>query len=89
MTGVFWTWTEREHGAVEEEAGEGDELQPRDCLRQPLVVLRQPPEARRPREGALHHPPARQQDKAFPDPGMSDHLQPDAPRLGLSGGPPV
>ena len=68
---------------MEKEACEGDEVQPPYRLGQPLVVLGQPPEARRPRKGTLHNPPARQEHEAPLGVGVLDHLKPDAFGLGL------
>jgi hypothetical protein len=70
----------REHGdrSVEEEARQSDEVQPRHRGRQPLVILGQPPKARRPREIALHHPPPRQKHEAPLGLRPLDHLQPNA-----------
>jgi len=67
---------------VEKEAGEGDEVQPRYRLWQPLLVLGQPLEPRCPREGTLFDPPARQEYEALLGAGVFDHLKPDAMSLG-------
>ena len=63
---------------MEQQAGKGQEMQPRHSLRQPLVVARQAAEARHPGEGALHHPAPGQEHEAALGLGQLDHLQPDA-----------
>jgi tetratricopeptide (TPR) repeat protein len=45
---------------LEKKANEGDEVQPRHRLGQPLVILHQSPKARCPCEVAFHHPSPRQ-----------------------------
>lgn len=66
----------------EHQASERDEVQPRQRLRQVLIVTRQAPEPGRPPERALHHPAAWQQHEALLGLRELDHLQPDALRLG-------
>ncbi len=75
-----------QHGdrSVEKETGEGDEVQPRYRLGQPLVVFGQPPESRCPRKGTLYDPPARQKHKALFSAGVFDHLQLDVPLASAS-----
>jgi hypothetical protein len=58
--------------------------QPRHCLRQPLVILHQPPKARYPCEIAFHHPTPQQQYEAALGLLMLDHFEPD----GVFGGEP-
>jgi hypothetical protein len=84
---VLWSCAQREHGTVEHQAGEGDEVQARHRLGQPLVVLGRAPKPRSPREGALHHPPARHKStKPFLAPGcLTTSSRGCAARLGLSG----
>ena len=70
---------------MKNEAGKGDEMQARDRGGKAFVILGQPPETRRPREGPLHHPPPRQQHEALPRSEQSDDDQLDPPlrrRLG-------
>ena len=72
-------WTRPEHGdrSVEEEARQSDEVQPRYRGRQPLVILDQPPKARRQHEIAPHHPPPRQKHEAPLGLQPLDNLQPN------------
>jgi hypothetical protein len=75
---VSWTCESGEQQFVKHETGKGDEVEPGDRLRQPLLVFRQPPEPGRSGERALEHPPPRQQHKAPLGLLQLDHLQPDA-----------
>ena len=61
---MFWACAEGKDGAVEHQARESDEVESGHGLRQALVVLLQPTEARCPGEGALYNPPTRQKHKA-------------------------
>lgn len=66
---------------MEHQAGEGHKTQPRYRFRQAFVILGEPAEARRLGEGALHHPPPRQQHEAV----LSDHLRSNAVFGGVGG----
>ena len=59
-------------------------MQTRNRLRQSLVISRRAAEARRPREAALDHPSARQEDEAPPGLLKLHHFEADAMRLGVS-----
>jgi hypothetical protein len=80
---VLWTWAEDCDQALEHEAGEGDKVQTCHGLGQSLEVAGQAPEACRPGEAALDHPPSRQEHEATLGPKVLDHLQLDAVRLSL------
>ena len=56
---------------MQHETGEGEEMQPHQGCRQPLVVTRQTPKARRPGETAFDHPAAGEKHEAAPDLGRS------------------
>lgn len=51
--------------ASQQQDGESQVMQPGQGLKQPFVIARQTPEAGRPGETALHHPPAGQQDETL------------------------
>jgi hypothetical protein len=52
-------------------------------LRQPFVILDQPPKPARPRKIALHYPPPEQKHEPSLDLRVLDHLQTDAVLRGL------
>ncbi len=69
---MLWTCAKREHGSVEHQAREGDEVQASHGFGQPRIVLHQPMEECRPREAALDHPPPRKQHESFLGPQVLD-----------------
>ena len=81
---MLWTQPEPGDRSAEEEAGEGNKVQPGYGLRQSLIVLDQPPKPRRLRKIALHYPPSRQEHEATPSLQVLDHFKLDAVCLGLS-----
>lgn len=71
---------------LDHQHSKGQEMQSGQCLRQSFIVARQTSEARRPPEGALDHPPTRQQHKALLCFREFDDFQPDAVRVGCLSG---
>ena len=60
---------------MQQETGEGQEVQRRQGRRQPLVVAGKPAETGRPGEVTLHDPPAGKQHESALGLGQLDHLQ--------------
>src|SRR5688572_18539875 len=60
---------------MKHETSEGEVMESGKGLSQALIVTRQAPESRSPREAALNHPAARQQYKAALGLGVLDHVQ--------------
>lgn len=63
---------------MQHQAGKGHEVQPRQDLRQPLIVPGEPAEARGPGEATLDDPALGQQDEATIGVRQLDHSQADA-----------
>lgn len=63
--GCYELCRESGDGATEQNADEGQEVEPGQGVGQPFVITSQAAEATGPREGAFHHPSARKQHEAF------------------------
>lgn len=62
---LLWTLGDSGNEAVQHQGDEGDEMQACDHLRQAFVVPGEAAEARRPCEGAPHHPAPGQHEGAL------------------------
>lgn len=77
-------------GLTQHKTDQCNDVQISERLRQSLAIAHQSAKARRPREGSLNHPSARQQYEATLGLSQLDHLQLDPMRAGrCCGSPPV